>query len=61
MANVANALRIKRHVAMHFKQERIKGTEKAFPYTPYSIGNSSRVILRIGTSRAAWRFRGGFA
>ena len=29
-------------------QERIKGTEKASPYTPYSIGNSSRVIFRIG-------------
>ena len=23
-------------------------TEKAPPYTPYSIGNSSRVIFRIG-------------
>ena len=31
-----------------FKQERIKGTEKASQYTPYSIGNSSRVIFRIG-------------
>ena len=29
-------------------QERIKGTEKASPIQPYSIGNSSRVILRIG-------------
>ena len=30
-------------------QERIKGTEKAYPpYTPYSVGNSSRVIFRIG-------------
>ena len=28
------------------KQERIKGTEKASPYTPYSIGNSSRVIFK---------------
>ena len=27
------------------KQERIKGTEKAPPYTPYSIGNSSRGIF----------------
>ena len=29
-------------------QETIKGTEKAPPYTPYFIGNSSRVIFRIG-------------
>ena len=29
---------------MRGNQERIKGTEKASPYTPYSIGNSSRVI-----------------
>ena len=29
-------------------QERIKLTEKASPYTPYSIGNSPRVIFRIG-------------
>ena len=27
-------------------QERIKGAEKASPYTPYSIGNSSRVIFK---------------
>ena len=30
------------------RQERIKGTEKESPYTPCSIGNSSRVIFRIG-------------
>ena len=28
------------------EQERIKGTEKATPYTPYSIGNSPRVIFK---------------
>ena len=29
-------------------QEKIKGTEIASPYPSYSIGNSSRVIFRIG-------------
>ena len=44
-------------------QETIKGTERPSPYTPYSIGNSSRVIFRIGISYLArgvdvsWRFR----
>ena len=34
---------------LRFKQDRIKGTEKANSiYTAYSIGNSSRVIFRIG-------------
>ena len=28
------------------RQERIKGTEKAPPYTTYSISNSSRVIFK---------------
>ena len=27
-------------------QQRIKGTEKASPYTPYSIGNSSQTIYK---------------
>ena len=31
-------------VEITWDQERIKGTEKASPYTPYSIGNSSGVI-----------------
>ena len=30
-----------------FDQERIKGQRRHPPYTPYSIGNSSRVIFRI--------------
>ena len=30
----------------NFRQERIKGTEKASPHTPYLIGNSSRVIFK---------------
>ena len=30
------------------EQERIKGTEKASPYTLCSIGNSAPVIFRIG-------------
>ena len=34
-----------------FKKERIKGTEKASPYTPYSVGNSSRVIFKTIDSK----------
>ena len=35
-------------------QERIKGTEKASPqYTPYSIGNSSRVIFNTTDLKGA--------
>ena len=29
----------------HYNQETIKGTERASPYTPYSIGNLSLVIF----------------
>ena len=45
------------------KQERIKGTEKASPIHILSIGNSSRVIFRIGIKLpcaqrdVSWRFR----
>ena len=31
---------------MIIARERIKGTEKAPPYTPYSTGYSSRVIFK---------------
>ena len=60
-----------RHVAMpakkdspQWKPREDKGDRELryHPYTPYSIGNSSRVIFRIGIKvPRAWMFRGGFA
>ena len=41
-----NIVSIRKGIALI--QERIKGTEKTSPIIPYSIGNSSRVIFRIG-------------
>ena len=45
--------------AVSARQERIKGQRKHPPYTPCSIGNSSRVIFRIRL-RLARSLRGCF-